>query len=58
VAVVSEDVANEIGRSPLGLALKMEKPVEIVGVAAKARYSRLTERTTVPPRNWTRIRPS
>jgi predicted permease len=48
VAVVSEDVAREIGRSPLGLAFKMdEKSVEIIGVAARARYSSLTEQPNV-----------
>ncbi len=48
VAVVSEDVAREIGGSPLGLSFTMEgKPYEIVGVAARARYSRLTEQPNV-----------
>jgi predicted permease len=48
VAVVSEDVGKELGRSPLGLVCKIDqKPVEIVGVAARARYSRLTEQPNV-----------
>jgi ABC-type lipoprotein release transport system permease subunit len=48
VAVVSEDVAKEIGRSPLGLTFEIDdKIVEIVGVAASARYSRLTEQPNV-----------
>jgi len=48
VAVVSEDVAKVIGRSPLGLVVRMEdKPIEIVGVASRARYSRLTEQPNV-----------
>jgi predicted permease len=48
VAIVSEDVVKEIGRSPLGLTFKMDdKPVEIVGVAARARYSHLTQQPNV-----------
>jgi predicted permease len=49
VAVISEDVASDIGRSPLGMTFRMEdnKPFQIVGVAARARYSRLTEEETV-----------
>ncbi|HWR54119.1 MAG TPA: ABC transporter permease, partial [Bryobacteraceae bacterium] len=48
VAVVSEDVAREIGRSPLGLTFQMEgKAFVIVGVAARARYARLTDESTV-----------
>ena len=48
VAVVSEDVAKVIGRSPLGLVFRMEdKPFEIVGVASRARYARLTEQPNV-----------
>ena len=45
VAVLSEDVATEIGRSPLGMTIQTEdkKQFEVVGVAARARYSRLTE---------------
>jgi predicted permease len=43
VAVVSEDFGKAIGRSPLGLTCEMDgKRVEIVGVAAKARYDSLT----------------
>ncbi len=50
VAMVSEDVVKEIGAaSPLGLRFTMEagKPMEIVGVVARARYSRLTEQPNV-----------
>jgi ABC-type antimicrobial peptide transport system permease subunit len=48
VAIVSEDIAKQIGRSPLGLTFEIEnKTVEIVGVAASARYSRLTEQPSV-----------
>lgn len=48
VAVVSEDLAKEIGGNVLGLQYKMDgKPVEIVGIAARARYSRLTEQSNV-----------
>ncbi len=48
VVVVSEDFGNELGRSPLGLMFKMDgKSMEIVGVAARARYSRLTEQPNV-----------
>lgn len=48
VAIVSEDVGKELGRSPLGLTFQMDdKPVEIVGVSARARYSRLTEQPNV-----------
>lgn len=48
VAVVSEDFRKELGRSPLGLTFKLEnKIVEIVGVAARARYSRLTDQPNV-----------
>jgi predicted permease len=49
VAVISENIATEIGRSPLGMTFRMEdkKPFEVVGVAARARYSRLTQESTV-----------
>ena len=48
VAVISEDVATQIGRSPVGMTFRMEdKPFQIVGVAARARYSRLTQQPTV-----------
>jgi ABC-type antimicrobial peptide transport system permease subunit len=48
VAVVSEDFGKQIGRSPLGLTIEMEdKTLEIVGVAARARYSRLTDQPNV-----------
>ncbi|WP_321475943.1 ABC transporter permease [uncultured Paludibaculum sp.] len=48
VAVVSEDLGKEIGRSPLGLRIQMEdKEFEVVGVAARARYARLTEQPNV-----------
>jgi predicted permease len=48
VAVVSEDVAKEVGGSPLGLMFEMGgERFEIAGVAARARYARLTERTNV-----------
>lgn len=48
VAVVSEDLGAVIGRSPLGMVFRIEdKPVEIVGVASRARYSRLTQQPHV-----------
>ncbi len=48
VAVVSEDVAKVIGRSPLGLIFRMEdKPIEIVGVASRAQYANLTYQPNV-----------
>lgn len=48
VAVVSEDFAAELGRNPLGVAFQMDgKPVEIVGVAARARYGRLNRQENV-----------
>jgi predicted lysophospholipase L1 biosynthesis ABC-type transport system permease subunit len=44
VAVVSEDFEKETGRSPVGLLVGLDdETVEIVGVAARARYSRLTQ---------------
>jgi len=48
VAVVSEDIAKEFGRSPVGVVFPMDgKQVEIVGVAARARYGRLTQQQNV-----------
>ncbi|MGC4055973.1 MAG: ABC transporter permease [Paludibaculum sp.] len=48
VAIVSEDIARELGRSPLGMSFQMEDHTfEIVGVAARARYARLTEQPNV-----------
>jgi len=48
VALVSEDLAKEMGRSPLGVSLRMEDNVfEVIGVAARARYARLTQQPNV-----------
>jgi predicted permease len=50
VAVVSEDYAQELGRSPLGLHFEMEEgkpPMEVIGIARQARYSRLTTQPKV-----------
>jgi predicted permease len=49
VAVVSEDLAKAMGGSPVGTSFTLEdkKPIEIIGVAARARYDRLTEQPKV-----------
>jgi predicted permease len=48
VAVISEDMAKEIGGNAIGSTFEMDKkPVEIVGVAARARYARLTQQPNV-----------
>jgi predicted permease len=48
VAVVSEDFAKELGRSPLGLHFEMDsRKLEVVGIAKMARYSRLTTQPKV-----------
>lgn len=49
VAVLSEDLARAIGGPVLGtnVAIEDDKPIEVVGIAARARYDRLTEQPNV-----------